>query len=217
MSRTETADRTDVADVERFEARMAETAGEMKALFAEFRQQLGTMVNQARIASSEAREEGVKARAALDELVRQAKATAEGQRQALTELRDSWRLHMAENSKAAGEEIARACGAQIASGLRQKLEVMSTAVEGATRRFDWIAGLRWAGGVAIAIVLTIVIGVRSFLPGVYGLQWHYVRAAAERLQFCQVEHKGHTCIATDDKPRIVNGPNGEALVVVRGM
>lgn len=47
MLRTETADRTNVADVERFEAQMAETAGEMKALFNEFREQLGAMVNQA--------------------------------------------------------------------------------------------------------------------------------------------------------------------------
>jgi hypothetical protein len=216
MTRTEPVDPTSVSDVEHFEAQMAETAGEMKALFNEFRQQLGAMVNQARIANSEAREEGVRARAALDELVRHAMATAEGQRRALAELRGSWQLQVAENSKAAGQEIARAFGAQIASGLQQKLEGMSIAVERATRRFGWMTALKWTGGIAIAIVLTILIGVRAFLPGVGGLQWHYVRAAAERLQPCEVGQQAHVCIATDDKPRLVSGPDRTA-VVVRGM
>jgi len=82
---------------------MAETAGEMKALFNEFQQQLGAMVNQARIASSEAREEGVKARAALGELVRVATVIVAGQREAVHILRKDWQLHVAENSRAAGK------------------------------------------------------------------------------------------------------------------
>lgn len=153
MLRTETADRTNVADVERFEAQMAETAGEMKALFNEFREQLGAMVNQARIASSEAREEGVKARRALEDLVRQARATADVQRQALAELRENWQLQVAENSRAAGKELARTFGEQIAVGLRQQLESMSTAVERATRRVSWVSALQWAPGIALGMVL----------------------------------------------------------------
>jgi hypothetical protein len=65
------------------------------------------MVNQARIAISEAREEGVRARAALEELGRQANATAEAQRQALAELHESWQLQVAQNSRAAGKGLAR--------------------------------------------------------------------------------------------------------------
>jgi hypothetical protein len=217
MSRVETIDRTEVADVERFEAQMAETAGEMKALFNEFRQQLGAMVNQARIASSEAREEGVRVRAALEELARQAKATAEAQRRALAELRDGWRLHVAENSKGAGEDIARAFGAQIASGLQQKLQGLGTAVERATQRFGWITALKWTGGVAIGIVLTVLLILWAFLPRVEGLPWHYVRAAATELRLCYVEKAAHVCIATDDKPRVLKDANGEAMVVARGL
>ena len=215
MSSFETADCT--AHVEHFEAQMAETVGEMKALFNEFRQQLGVMVNQARIANSEAREEGVKAREALGELVRQARATSENQRQALTELRDRWQLQVAENSRAAGQEIARAFGAQIASGLQQKLEVMSTAVECATRRFGWMTALKWTGGIAISIVLTIFLGLWLFLPRVEGLPWHYVRAAATELRLCQIGQEAHVCIATDDKPRVLKDTDGEAVVVVRGL
>jgi hypothetical protein len=216
MLTTETANRANVADVERFEAQMAETVGEMKALFNEFRLQLGAMVNQARIASSEAREEGVKARAALEELVRAATVIVAGQREAVAVLRRDWQLHVAENSRAAGQEIAGAFGAEIASGLQQKLENMSIAVERATQRFGWITALKWTGGIALGIALTVLIGVRAFLPGVDGLQWHYVRAAAERLQPCEVGQQAHVCIAADDKPRIVSGSDGTA-VVVRGM
>jgi hypothetical protein len=216
MSRTETADRTNVADVERFEAQMAEIVGEMKALFSEFRQQLGTMVNQARIASSEAREEGVKARASLGELVRVATVIVAGQREAVHVLRKDWQLHVAENSRAAGAEIARAFGAQIASGLQQKLECMSIAVERATQRFGWMTALKWTGGIAVGIVLTVLLGLWAFLPRVEGLPWHFVRAGAAQLRLCQVGQEAHVCVATDDKPRLVSGPDGKA-VVVRGM
>src|ERR1700730_16916399 len=211
MSRTETADPTNVADVERFEAQMAETAGEMKALFCEFRQQLGAMVNQARIASSEAREEGEQAHAALGELVRVATVIVAGQREAVHVLRKDWQLHVAENSRAAGEEIARAFGAQIASGLQQKLEGKSIAVERATQRFGWMTALKWTGGIAVGIVLTVLLGLWAFLPRVEGLPWHFVRAGAAQLRLCQVGQEAHVCVATDDKPRLVSGPDGKAV------
>src|SRR2546429_9889573 len=95
-------------DIERFEAQAAETVGAMKALFREFEARLGEVVSAQRLASSEARNEAAKARGALEDLVRQANAIADAQRQAFTEVREGWRLHVAENSRAAGEEIARA-------------------------------------------------------------------------------------------------------------
>jgi hypothetical protein len=216
MDRTEITNRTNVPDIEQFEAEAAETIGEMKALFNEFQKRLGEVVNEERISASEARNEAVRARVALGELVRQAKATADAQHRALEEVRNGWRLHVATDSKAAGEEIARAFGVQIASGLQQTLEGLSITVERATQRFGWVTALKWTGGIAIGIVLTVLLGLWAFLPPVEGLPWHYVRAAATELRLCHVGQVAHVCVATDDKPRMVNGPDGEA-VVVRGM
>jgi hypothetical protein len=60
-------------------------------LFGEFERRLGEVVAAQRLASSEARDEGVKARAALEAIARAARAMAETQRQAIAELRGEWR------------------------------------------------------------------------------------------------------------------------------
>jgi len=207
----------DGPDIEHFEAQAAQTVGEMKALFREFENRLGEVVSGQRLASSESRNEAAKARAALEELTRQANALVDGQRRALDEVRQGWRLHVAENSRAAGEEIARAFGAQIADGLKQQLQGMCSAVERATKRFRWTTTLTWTAGIGVAIVLTIGLGVWAVLPGVDGLPWPYLRVAATRLQPCEVDHVIHVCAAVDDKPRMPKGSSGEPLVVVRGM
>ena len=206
-----------VPDIEHFEAQAAETVGAMKALFREFEARLGEVVSAQRLASSESRDEASKARAALEELVRQAKAIVEAQRQALTEVRQGWRLHVAENTRAAGEEIARAFGAQIASGLREKLETMTIAVEGVTRRFAWTTALKWIAGIAVAIPMTVALGLWAFLPRVEGLPWQYVRAGASKLRACEVGQEMHVCIVTVDKAQVLTSARGEPVVVVRGM
>jgi hypothetical protein len=81
-----------------------------------------------------------------------------------------------------------------------------------------MTALKWTGGIAIGIVLTIFLGLWAFLPRVEGLPWHFVRAAAAtELRLCQIGQEAHVCIATDDKPRMRKDHDGEAVVVVRGM
>ncbi|HEY6398861.1 MAG TPA: hypothetical protein VIX82_15545 [Solirubrobacteraceae bacterium] len=126
-------------------------------------------------------------------------------------------MHVAENTKAAGEEIARAFGVQIAAGLRQQLEAMSGRVERVTRRFGWLSMLKWTLGIALGIVLTIGFGVAALLPRAAGLPWHDIQAAAMQLQLCKVGQDLHVCIATDEKPRTLKNATGEPVVVVRGM
>jgi len=217
MARTDISSRTDGPDIENFEAQAAQTVGEMKALFREFENRLGEVVSAHRLATSESRNEAAKARAALEELTRQANALVDGQRRALDEVRQGWRLYVAENSREAGEEIARAFGAQIANGLKQQLQGMCGAVERATVRFGWATALKWTAGIAIGIVLTIALGVWALLPGVDGIPWPYLRAAASRLQPCEFDHMMHVCVAVDDKSGIRKSAGGEPLVVVRGM
>lgn len=53
-------------------------------------------------------------------------------------------MHVAENSKAAGEEMALRFGQQMATGLTQKLdERLGDALERLTRRFEWTTALKW--------------------------------------------------------------------------
>lgn len=79
-----------------------------------------------------------------------------------------------------------------------------------------MTALKWTGGIAVGIVLTVLLGLWAFLPRVEGLPWHFVRAGAAQLRLCQVGQEAHVCVATDDKPRLVSCPDGKA-VVVRGM
>ncbi|HEY6398860.1 MAG TPA: hypothetical protein VIX82_15540 [Solirubrobacteraceae bacterium] len=67
-------------DIEHFEAQAAETIGAMRALFREFENRLGEVASAQRLANSEARTEATKARAALENLVREATAIVDGQR-----------------------------------------------------------------------------------------------------------------------------------------
>lgn len=217
MARAQISDRINVPDIERFEAQAAQTVGEMKALFGEFEARLGEVVSAQRLASSEARNEAAKARAALEELARQAKAMVDAQGRTLEEVRQGWRFHVAENSRAAGEEIARAFGVRIATGLCQKLEGMSTAVERATRRLEWTTVGKWTAGIATGVVMTIALGVWAMLPHAEGLSWSYVRAGATRLQPCEAKQEVHVCVVIDREAGMVKGVNGEALAVVRGM
>jgi hypothetical protein len=189
----------------------------MKSLFREFQDRLAEVVSEQRLKNGEARNEATKARLALEDLVRAAKQSVEDQRQAVSRLRDEWRLHVVENSRAAGEEIARAFGAQMAVGLRQQLERLAAGVEQATQRFGWMSALKWAAGIALGITLTISVGVWAMLPRVEGASWTYVWIAAAHLRGCEVHQEAHVCIATDEKQQLLKSANGEPLVVVRGM
>jgi hypothetical protein len=204
-------------DIEHFETQAAETIGAMKALFREFEDRLGEVTSAQRLANSEARNEAAKSRAAFEELVRQAKNMTASQEQAITELRAGWRMHVTEDSRAAGGEIARAFGVQIAGGLRQQLEALGAMVQRATERFAWVSVLKWTPGIALAIVLMTALGIFTLLPRVPGLSWQDLRVAAETLQPCEVDRKVHVCIAIDPRVRWAKNTSGETIVVVQGM
>jgi len=204
-------------DAERFEAQAVATLAAMKELFDEFQKRLGEVVAAQRLASSEARSEGAKARAALEEISRQARAIAEAQRQAIAELRGEWRLHVAENSKAAGAEMAVSFGEEIAAGLERKLVTMTQEVERATGRFEWVTALKWSGGVAVGIVLTIGLGVWALLPNVPGVSPLRVRVAMSQIGPCQIGEEQHVCMLLENPPRFTKGPDGKTVIVVRGL
>jgi hypothetical protein len=208
-------------DMARFEKQAAETLGAMKELFEEFAKRLGEVVSMQRLAASEARNEGAKARAALEQIARYAEDTATYQRQAIAELRSGWQMHVAENSKAAGAEMARTFGSQIAAGLQQRLENLGADVHRVTRRFEWMSALKWGlGGMAVSFVvlsLAATIMIKAIEPEVDGLTNLQVREAVARLAPCQIDRETHVCTVLDDKPRVGKGPHGEGLVVLKGM
>src|SRR5581483_10821747 len=148
---------------------------------------------------------------------RSAATIANGQRQALTELRDGWRMHVAENSKAAGAEMAQRFGEGISAGIERRLATMAQAVDEATRRLGWIFVLKWSGAIAAGIALSITLGVWALLPHVDGLSTSQVQTAVMQLKPCQLERTVHVCTALDDTPQLVKSRKAEPLAVVRGM
>jgi hypothetical protein len=203
--------------ISQLETELAEVLGAMKELFREFEARLGEVVAAQRLANSEARNEGAKVRAALEELARSAKSIGDGQRQALTELRDGWRIHVADNSRAAGAELAQKFGEGIAAGLERRLATMTCSVDQATRRLGWISALKWVGGIAAGIALSIPIGVWALIPSVDGMSMAQVRIAMTRLKPCRVGDASHVCIVLDSKPKLTKEPDDETLAVIRGM
>src|SRR5579871_867395 len=205
------------AQVARFDAQAAETVGAMKELFQEFERALGEVVAAQRVASSQAQEAGVKARLALEAIARQGQSLAEAQGAALAELRRSWQWHVAENSRAAGAEMARAFGEEISVGLRQRLEKLGDALERVTQRFERTSTVKWAAAIGAGIAMTILLGVSMLSPSVPGLSDERVRAASLQLVPCPVTSQVHVCIRVDSTLAPPNTADGEVLAVVRGM
>lgn len=213
-------------DLARLETEAAEIVGAMKELFNEFEKRLGEVVSVQRIAASESRAEGARTIQQLKELTASAKDLAGGQRQVLTRIEQDWRLHIDGNAQRAGEAQAKAFGESIAQGLRERLAELAIRVEGTTRRLSWKVMLGWALGIAIAIPLSISVGVQTFAPNVEklsveGLTPEQTTHALSRVVRCRVNkndwHDWHVCVAVDDSPRLTKGPSGEVLVVLRGM
>ena len=122
--------------------------------------------------------------------------------------------HMAAN---AGAEQAKTFGSGIAAGLSAQLDTTTQEVKRATYRFYWQSNLRWILGIAMAVPLTIALGVWAFFPSVDGLPMLHARVAMSHLSMCKIEKQVHVCMAVDDKPQIVSTPDNGRMVVVRGM
>jgi hypothetical protein len=200
----------------RLEAEATEVLRTLKELFGEFERRLGEAVSAQRLASSEARTEAADARALLRKLVQRAEETANDQRAALNMLRENWWLNIEENAKASGAQMAFAFGEEIAAGLEKRLQVLSVEVERATRRFGWMTALKWGAGVAAGIVLTILIGVRVFTPGVDGLTRQQVRTVMARIGPCTIGKESHVCVAVDPEESL-RYKDDQTWMAIRGM
>ena len=213
-------------DLARLETDAAEIVGAVKELFKEFENRLGEVVSVQRIAASESRAEGARAIQQLKELALSARELVGTQRQLLTRIERDWQLHIDGNAQRAGEAQAKAFGEGIAQGLHKQLTDLASQVERSTRRLSWKSSLGWALGIAIAIPLTVSLGVQTFAPNVEklsveGLTPEQTRAALSRVVRCRTNkndwHDWHVCIAVDESPRLTKGASGEALVALRGM
>ncbi|MGH8227243.1 MAG: hypothetical protein ACREU3_04940 [Steroidobacteraceae bacterium] len=204
----------------------AEIAGVAKELFKAFEDQLGEVMATQRLASKEANEALAQTRRELRELLNQARQAGEAMRATQEELRRNWQMHVAENSKAAGREIARAFGAEIAAGLEGRIAKLAGEVERVTHRLTGKIALRWTLGLAIAIPLMILLGLNAFMPrppdrSIPGLTTDQVQEVLSRITPCFPHrndlHDAHVCVMTDDPPHLTRGPHGEAVVVAHGM
>jgi hypothetical protein len=205
---------------------VAEIAGAAKQLFKAFEDQLGEVMASQRLASKEANEAFADTRRALQQLLHRAKEASDGVRKSQEDLFRGWQAHVTENSKAAGGEMARKFGEDIAKGLEKRLAELAEQVEVATRRLTWKSILSWALGIAIAIPLTVDIGIRAFMPSVEdmtipGLSVAQTHDVLTRIHLCwpdpRKQQDSHVCVVTDDPPHITRDPWEKPAVIARGM
>src|SRR6185312_4798572 len=162
----------------------------------------------------------------LSKLLFEARQASDAMRAMQHELSRNWQMHVAENSKAAGRDMARAFGAEIAAGLEQRLEKLTVQAERATRRLTLRAAFPWVIGLAIAIPLIIGIALSALMPrpadpSILGLTADQTHDVLSRITLCS-PHKSdireqHVCVATDDPPRLIRDPHDKAAVIARGM
>jgi hypothetical protein len=167
----------------------AEIAGAAKQLFRAFEDQLGEVIASQRLASREANEALADMRRSLQQLLYRAQEASEAASKTQAELSRGWQAHVKENSRVAGGEMARKFGEEIAKGLEQRLGELAEQVETATRRLTWKSMLSWTLGIAIAIPLTVDIGIHAFMPSVEdmtvpGLSVTQTRDVLTRITLC---------------------------------
>ncbi len=205
---------------------VAEIAGAAKQLFKAFEDQLGEVMASQRLASKEANEAFANTRRALQQLLQQAREAAEVARNSQEGLLRGWQTQVTEKSKAAGSEMARQFGEEIAKGLEKRLAELADQVETATRRLTWKSILSWTLGIAIAIPLTVDIGIRAFMPSVEdmtipGLSVAQTHDVLTRIHLCwpdpRKQQDFHVCVVADDPPRVTRDPWGKPAVIAQGM
>lgn len=205
---------------------VAEIVGTAKQPFRAFEDQLGEVMASQRLASKEANEAFADTRWALQQILYRAEEVSDAVRKAQEGLFRGWQAHVAENSKAAGSEMARKFGEEIAKGLEKRLAELAEQVEAATRRLTWKSMLSWTLGIAFAIPLTVDIGIHAFMasvedmtiPGLSVAQTHDVLT---RIGLCwpdpRKQQDFHVCVVTDDPPHITRDPWEKPAVIARGM
>jgi len=205
---------------------VAEITAAAKQLFGAFEVQLGEVMASQRLAGKEANEAFADTRRALQRLLHHAQEASDAVREAQEGLFRGWQAHVAENSKAAGSEMARRFGEEIAKGLENRLAELAGQVETATRRLAWKSILSWTLGIAIAIPLTVDVGIHAFMPSVEdmtipGLSVAQTHDVLTRIHLCwpdpRKQQDFHVCVVTDDPPHITRDPWEKPAVIARGM
>ncbi|HXS29091.1 MAG TPA: hypothetical protein VN730_15640 [Steroidobacteraceae bacterium] len=204
----------------------AEVAGLAKEIFRAFESQLGEVMATQRLAAREASEALADTQIKLSKLLFEARQASDAMRAMQHELSRNWQMHVAENSKAAGRDMALAFGAEIAAGLEQRLEKLAIQAERATRRLTLRAAFPWVMGLAIAIPVIIAIALSALMPrpadpSILGLTADQTHDVLSRIAICAPYKNDmgdlHVCVATDDPPRLIRDPHNKATVIVRGM
>lgn len=207
----------DQAELDRFESQAAEIVGAAKGLFDEFEARLAQALNEQKLTNAQTRDDAVQLRKVLQEVVASSKAVVDSREREANRIVQEWKTLFQDLARKAGQEQAQAFGESLSAGLRNDIAVLSKATKQATGRLQWSSILSWAVGVALAIPLTIALGVWALLPSVDGVEPWRVQIAMQWLQPCEVAGKPRLCIAVDDKPRIMPNGNGIPVVPVRSL
>jgi hypothetical protein len=196
---------------------LAEVAGIAKALFTEFEIRLGEVMATQRIANQEMQQALAKSSSTLTDLLAAAKATVEWARQTQTEVQGRWPLEVTGAIKVSGREIAREFATELTQGVAQQVADLTDVIQTTISHFNWTNALKWSLGFALAVALSIAIGVSALLPNIPGLDPLSTRSAMARAQPCQVGDETHVCVLVEDLPRVVKGQDGRKMVVIRGL
>jgi hypothetical protein len=225
-------------DLVRLESEAAEVVGAMRDLFREFERHLGEIVSAQRMASTEARAEGAQVTKDLHELRTSAKVLVSDHRELVARIEREWQLRIDQTAQRAGEAQAKAFGENITRGLQAQIAALGSEVKRATQATQvlaWKTSLRWVLGIALAIPLTVGIGVSALSPhdssageqGTAGkavipnmaLTSAQMQEAIDKLSLCQAPkiNGWHVCIEADNPPRVGFGEDEKPRVFVQGM
>lgn len=207
----------DQSGLDRFESQAAEIVGAAKGLFDEFEARLAQALNDQKLTNAQTRDDAVQLRKVLQEVVASSKAVVDAREREGNRIVQEWKTLFQDLARKAGQEQAQAFGESLSAGLRKDISALSKATQQATGRLQWSSIVSWAVGVALAIPLTIAIGVWALLPSVEGVEPWRVQIAMQRLERCEVAGKVRLCIAVDDKPLLLKGASGQPVTAVRGL
>jgi hypothetical protein len=207
----------DQAELDRFESQAAEIVGAAKGLFDEFEARLAQALNDQKLTNAQTRDDAVQLRKVLQEVVASSKAVVDAREREGNRIVQEWKTLFQDLARKAGQEQAQAFGESLSAGLRKDISALSKATQQATGRLQWSSILSWAVGVALAIPLTIAIGVWALLPSVEGVDPLRVRVAMAFLEPCEIKGKTRVCFPVDDNPELVRRKDGRELTAVRGL
>ncbi len=205
------------AELDRFESQAAEIVGAAKGLFNEFESRLAQALNEQKLTNAQARDDAIQLQKVLKDVVASSKLVVDAREREAARIVEEWKGLFQDLARKAGAAQAQAFGESLSVGLRSDIDALSRATKQATGRLWWSSIVSWAIGIALAIPLTIALGVWALLPTVEGVDPWRVQIAMQWMQPCEVAGKQRLCIAVDDKPQTVPSGHGYPLVPIRSL